>query len=77
MLFRSDPEGDASHFREQGLRVEVLRALPGDAYAWALYDALRAADARGADVIVAEWAAPGGLGDAVNDRLRRAAASGV
>lgn len=71
----ADPEGEADTFRAQGLRVEVMRALPGEAYAWALYDALRAADARGADVIVAEWAAPGGLGDAVNDRLRRAAAS--
>lgn len=71
-----DPDGEAARLRAEGRRVEVLRALPGDAYAWALYDALRAADARGAEVIVAEWAAPGGLGDAVNDRLRRAAAAG-
>ncbi len=70
------PDSEAARHRDLGRRVEVLRALPAAAYAHALFDALRALDARGADVIVAEWAAPGGLGDAVNDRLRRAAAAG-
>jgi L-threonylcarbamoyladenylate synthase len=70
------PDEVAARHRAAGRRVEIFRALPAEAYAHALYAALRALDARGADVIVAEWAAPGGLGDAVNDRLRRAAAAG-
>ncbi len=76
LVATSEPDLEAARHRARGRRVEVLRALPGPDYAHALYDALRALDARGADVIVAEWAAPGGLGDAVNDRLRRAAAAG-
>ncbi len=71
----ADPDGEAARHRALGRRVEVLRALPPEPYAHALYDALRALDARAPDVIVAEWAEPGGLGDAVNDRLRRAAAT--
>jgi len=71
-----DPEGEAARHRALGRRVELLRALPGTAYAHALYAALRALDARVPDVIVVEWAESGGLGDAVNDRLRRAAAAG-
>jgi L-threonylcarbamoyladenylate synthase len=70
------PDAEADRLRAAGLRVEVLHALPADAYAHALYATLRALDAGAPDVIVAEWAAPGGLGDAVNDRLRRAAAAG-
>jgi L-threonylcarbamoyladenylate synthase len=76
LVAAADVDAEAARHRAAGRAVAVLRALPGDAYAYALYDALRALDARGADVIVAEWAAPGGLGDAVNDRLRRAAAAG-
>ncbi|MFN7146831.1 MAG: L-threonylcarbamoyladenylate synthase [Myxococcota bacterium] len=76
LVATDDPEGEAARHRAAGRTVAVLRALPATAYAHALYDALRALDARGADVIVAEWAASGGLGDAVNDRLRRAAAAG-
>ncbi|MDI6710950.1 MAG: L-threonylcarbamoyladenylate synthase [Thermoanaerobacterales bacterium] len=44
-----------------------------DKVAAALYDALRRADAAGADVILAEGPAPGGLGGTVLERLRRAA----
>lgn len=76
LVATDDPDGEAARHRAAGRTVEVLRAMPATAYAHALYDALRALDARGADVIVAEWAASGGLGDAVNDRLRRAAAAG-
>lgn len=42
-----------------------------------LYALLRAADARGARLIIARLLPPGGLADAVNDRLRRAAAGCV
>lgn len=54
-------------------RVAVLRARPPEEYAATLYAALRALDAQGVDVIVAEWCAEEGIGAAVNDRLRRAA----
>ncbi|MDP2307343.1 MAG: L-threonylcarbamoyladenylate synthase [Pseudomonadota bacterium] len=75
LVATAEPDAEAARHRALGLRVEILRALPSEQYAHALYEALRALDARGADVIVAEWAEPGGLGDAVNDRLRRAAAT--
>lgn len=45
--------------------------------AHALYDALRAADEAGARHIAARLAPPGGLGDALNDRLTRAASGRV
>lgn len=52
-----------------------IPATAPDEHARQLYDALRAADARGAAVITCELAAPVGIGVAVNDRLRRAAAA--
>lgn len=76
LVATDDPDGEAARHRALGRRVEILRAREPVAYANALYAALRALDARAPDVIVAEWAATGGLGDAVNDRLRRAAAAG-
>lgn len=68
-----DPTGTARRLRAQGLRVATLRAGDPEVYARTLYAALR--EAGDVDVVVAEWAAPGGLGDAINDRLRRAAAA--
>jgi L-threonylcarbamoyladenylate synthase len=66
------------------LAPEALADLPADAieleptgppedYARVLYDRLRQADRLEVDVIVAVAPAPGGLGDAVRDRLTRAA----
>jgi L-threonylcarbamoyladenylate synthase len=54
----------------------VTLATPGDAddYARELYRALRAADALGLDVVLAVAPARDGIGAAVADRLRRAAA---
>lgn len=55
-----------------------LEALPpaggADAYARCLYDRLRDADRRGLDVLLSVPPPEGGLGTAVADRLRRAAA---
>lgn len=68
-----DPTGTARRLRLEGHRVAVLRAGDPETYARTLYAALREAD--DVDVIVAEWAADGGVGDAINDRLRRAAAA--
>ena len=55
-------------------RIEIL-SCPGSVedYARELYGALRDADRREVDVLVAVLPPPGGLGDAVRDRLQRAA----
>jgi L-threonylcarbamoyladenylate synthase len=53
----------------------ALRALPDDAAGMAreLYAALRALDESGVDVVIAALPPAAGLGEAVGDRLRRAA----
>ena len=53
--------------------IELEPAGPPDDYAHVLYDRLRQADRLGVDAIVAVLPPPGGLGDTVRDRLRRAA----
>lgn len=57
---------------------DALEALPPaggvEAYARCLYDRLRDADRRGLDVLLVVPPSEGGLGTAVADRLRRAAA---
>lgn len=58
--------------------VEVLgQAASAEAYAHELYHWLREADARGLDVLVAVPPAEAGIGAAVADRLRRAAAASL
>jgi L-threonylcarbamoyladenylate synthase len=54
----------------------VRLSAPADAagYAHALYAALREADALGLTLVLAVPPPPGGIGEAVLDRLRRAAA---
>jgi len=66
---------DAERARQEacGLRVATLPAGEPAAHARRLYAELRRLDQTGVDVLVAERAAPGGLGDAINDRLTRAA----
>ena len=55
--------------------VPLVPDEPGaEGYARALYDLLRRADALGVDLVVAVPPPPGGLGDAIRDRLGRAAA---
>ncbi|HXX92554.1 MAG TPA: L-threonylcarbamoyladenylate synthase, partial [Planctomycetota bacterium] len=63
-------EGRAAELRTRGLNVEVLR----EPEARTLYASLREADARGADAVVVVLPALEGLGLAVADRLRKAAA---
>ncbi len=53
--------------------IELEPAGPAPDYARVLYDRLRQADRLGATDIVAVVPPPGGLGDAVRDRLARAA----
>jgi len=60
----------------EGLPVEAVElepAGPAEDYARVLYDRLRQADRLGADDLLVVPPPPGGLGDAVRDRLRRAA----
>lgn len=66
--------GPAETVRPSGV-VEVGRADSADAYAHELYHWLREADARGLDRLIAVLPAPSGIGVAVRDRLRRAAAA--
>ncbi|HXG61973.1 MAG TPA: L-threonylcarbamoyladenylate synthase [Planctomycetota bacterium] len=67
-------EARAAELRARGVRVEILR-LPedGEAAARMLYAALRAADARGVEAVVAAAPSEEGLGLAIADRLRKAA----
>ena len=53
--------------------IELEPAGPPDDYARVLYDRLRQADRLGADYLLVVPPPPGGLGDAIRDRLRRAA----
>ncbi len=69
------PAAEAKRLTRAGYTVAVLPAEPPAAYAASLYARLRALDATGVQVIVAEWAIEAGLGIAVNDRLRRASAA--
>ncbi|MDP6935201.1 MAG: Sua5 family C-terminal domain-containing protein, partial [Myxococcota bacterium] len=69
------PEEEAHHLEQQGLRVAVLHARPPAEYAQVLYAELRRLDAMGVDVLVAERVAEYGLGLAINDRLERASHS--
>jgi L-threonylcarbamoyladenylate synthase len=56
--------------------IELEPAGPADDYARVLYDRLRQADRLGVDVLLVVPPPPGGMGAAVRDRLRRAAAAG-
>ena len=67
------PDADARRFTAMGHTVRVLRAGPPADHAHRLYGELRAADAAGASLVVAEHPQSGGLGDAILDRLQRAA----
>ena len=61
--------------RRQGQTADVLDPGPdGAAYARHLYEWLREADERGLDVLVVVPPADAGIGAAVNERLRKAAA---
>jgi L-threonylcarbamoyladenylate synthase len=55
--------------------IELEPAGPADDFARVLYDRLRQADRLGADVVLVVAPPAGGLGDAVRDRLQRAAAT--
>lgn len=68
----AEAPGRAAEFHRQGKRVQLLS--PEDVQAENLYASLRRADGKGVDVIVVPLPDEGGLGLAVADRLRKAAA---
>jgi L-threonylcarbamoyladenylate synthase len=74
LVVADDAEAAAETARARGLVVGVVPALAPVAHARTLFATLRALDGT-CDLIVAQRAAPGGLGDAINDRLQRAAAA--
>lgn len=63
-------EAQAAGFRSAGRRVEVIEKPQ----ARDLYARLRAADARGADIILISRPLESGIGQAIADRLKKAAA---
>ncbi len=66
---------EVARLHTEGRRAELLDGGSDlVAAARGLYAAMRAADHRGADVIIAVLPPPGGLGDAIRDRLKKAAA---
>jgi L-threonylcarbamoyladenylate synthase len=68
-----DLGAERARLEAQGLRVATLPAGPPADHARRLYAELRRLDGLGVDVLIAERASPGGLGEAINDRLARAA----
>jgi L-threonylcarbamoyladenylate synthase len=71
---RSDAEGRASELRSQGAAVAIEVLGADAASARRLYAALRAHDAAAIDVIVVVLPPDHGLGHALRDRVRKAAA---
>ena len=69
----ADVSEAARAFQARGLSVQTLPAGAPEDHAHRLYAELRRLDALGVDVLVAEPSPHGGLGLAINDRLRRAA----
>lgn len=75
LLLSDAPMTDKARLEGEGLTVALLRASTPAEYAKNLYSELRRLDALGVDVLIAERAPQEGLGEAINDRLSRAAHS--
>ena len=73
VVISRQPDAEAARLTDAGHTVAILRAGPARDHARRLYGELRAADRAGATVVVAEHPESGGLGDAILDRLQRAA----
>ncbi len=72
LLLSTNVEADRARLIREGQRVAILAATAPEDHAKHLYAELRRLDKLGVDVLIAEAAAATGLGDAINDRLRRA-----
>lgn len=75
LLLSDSPLHDQVRLEAEGLSVALLRASSPSDYAKNLYSELRRLDALGVDMLIAERAPQEGLGEAINDRLSRAACS--
>lgn len=75
LLLSDAPMTDKARLEGEGLTVALLRASTPAEYAKNLYSELRRLDALGVDMLIAERAPQEGLGEAINDRLSRAAHS--
>ena len=73
LLMSNNIEADRARLLAEGKSVAVLPASAPDDHAKRLYAELRRLDDMGVDILIAEAAPPSGLGEAINDRLRRAA----
>ncbi len=73
LLLSVTPEADHDRLVAEGHRVAVLKATDAVSHARSLYAELRRLDSLGFDFLIAEAAPNSGLGEAINDRLRRAA----
>ena len=73
LLISTDVQADQARIEAQGHTVAVLRAAAPQAHARSLYAELRRLDALGVDILIAERASDEGIGQAINDRLTRAA----
>ena len=73
LLLSDAPADDRKRLESDGLNVAVLDATPHEEHARTLYAELRRLDALGVDILIAERAENHGLGEAINDRLNRAA----
>jgi L-threonylcarbamoyladenylate synthase len=73
LVLTDELEAERARQVARGLRVATMPAGEPADHARRLYAELRRLDGMGVDVLVAERAAPGGLGEAINDRLARAA----
>ena len=73
LLMSNNIEADRARLLAEGKSVAVLPASAPDDHAKHLYAELRRLDDMGVDILIAEAAPPSGLGEAINDRLRRAA----
>ena len=70
----SEARSHATDLAAQGMSSTIINHTSSVDYALHLYADLREADASGVDRIIAVLPPPEGLGDAVRDRLRKAAA---
>ena len=74
LLLSADVERDRARLEDAGLRVAVMHASEPQDYARRLYAELRRLDQLEVDTLIAEASDGSGLGQAINDRLSRAAA---
>ena len=74
LILSDTPEKTANSYRKQGLRVACIEPQEPKAYAQKLYAELHRLDQLDFEILVAPKAPEYGIGIAINDRLKKAAA---